>query len=120
MSFEVPGFKNGVLVAAADLSTHQFKLVKMTPAGVNICTAAADIAIGVLQNAPKAGETAEIMATGISKLVAGGVVAIGDTVSADATGRGVTVAVATTGRAIALEVAAAAGVVIAAQLCLKT
>lgn len=64
-SVKLPGF-----TAAADLSTAQYKWVKITGAGVvNLCTAVTDIPCGVLQNAPRSGEAAEITALGVSKIV---------------------------------------------------
>ena len=56
--------------ANADLSAaaNQYKFVKLTSAKVALCAAATDIPIGVLQNKPKAGETADVLALGVSKV----------------------------------------------------
>jgi len=79
--------------AAADLSTHQFKFVKMTSTGINIC-GAGEAAVGVLQNKPSAlGQAATVWGAGtVSKVVAGAAVAKGAKVTPDATGRAVTAA----------------------------
>lgn len=70
MAYEVPLLNVPGLVAAADLSAKQFYFVELTAAGtVNVCGAATDKAIGVLQNKPDAaGRVAEVMAIGISKV----------------------------------------------------
>ena len=69
MATEQPGFKY-TLEAAADLSAHQYKFVKLDSNGRAAAIAAdTDIPCGVLQNKPNAlGVAAEIMATGISKV----------------------------------------------------
>jgi hypothetical protein len=65
-------------VAKVDLRTKQFCFVKLAAAAaaysdgledqVDLCAAATDIPIGVLQNKPNAGEEAEIMMAGITKI----------------------------------------------------
>ena len=58
-------------VAGADLSAKQYTFVKLDTAGAVVAVAAVtDIPIGVLQNAPKAGETAEVVVVGGTKVVA--------------------------------------------------
>jgi hypothetical protein len=56
--------------AGADLSSDQFKFVKLNAnRQVILCAAATDVPIGVLQNKPDAsGKAAEVMMTGISKV----------------------------------------------------
>lgn len=69
MSYELPILKVPGLKAAADLSAKQFYFVKLTAAGqVNVCSAATDKPIGVLQNDPTSGQAAEVMAIGITKV----------------------------------------------------
>lgn len=81
------------LPAAADLSTHQFKFVRMTATGINITTANSQVAVGILQDKPNALDApGAVMLDGGSKLVLGGTVAAGDNVTSDATGRAVTAA----------------------------
>lgn len=80
------------LVAAADLSAAQYKFVKLDSTGKAAAIAAAtDLPIGVLQNAPKAGEEAEVLVAGGTKIVLGGTVAIGATVSPKADGTAVAI-----------------------------
>jgi len=108
-------FENPVLVlslpAAADLSSSQHFIVK-TSSGTAALAGAGDVAMGVLQNDPVSGEAASIMVAGVSRLVAGAVIAEGAQVAADANGKGRT---ATTGDivlGIALEAAGADGDII--------
>ena len=101
------------LVANGDLSSSQYKFVKLdgnvltgTPSCV-VATAATDYCIGILQNQPKSvtsggftnyGE-AEVTISGITKVVAGATnIAIGARLSVDSSGRAVpvTAAAATT------------------------
>lgn len=64
--FTLPGFEAG-----ADMSDDQFHLVKITDdEEVQTVNATGDIPLGVLQNAPTSGETAQVMHLGISKVVA--------------------------------------------------
>ena len=57
-------------LGSGDLSTKQFYFVKMTanPREVIICNNKADKPVGVLQNKPAAGETAEVMVIGRTKV----------------------------------------------------
>jgi len=89
-AYEIPGFKLGVLPAAADLSANQFQAVKVVSSSgtkVNIPSASGDDIIGILQNAPESNEAAEVMVTGVSKAKLGDTVAIGDKLQIDASGR---------------------------------
>lgn len=71
-------------IAAADLSTKQFYAVELTaPNTVNVPNAAADRAIGILQNKPRAGEAATVCHGGRSYAIADGgttAIAVGDLV----------------------------------------
>jgi hypothetical protein len=87
MAYEIPGFKVGVLVAAADLSAHQFKFVKMTSTGVALCSAITDTPIGVLQNTPTAGQPCEIMVSGVTKVVTAAALAAGADIGTSTNGR---------------------------------
>lgn len=69
MAFEQPGFAIS-RPAAADLSAHQFKFVKLDSSG-NIAAIAADTdrPCGVLQDKPDAaGKAGNVMVNGISKI----------------------------------------------------
>lgn len=113
-AYEVPGLKIGTLTAAADLSTHQFKCVKMTSTGINVCGVAGEGVEGILQNKPAAlGQEVELMCNGISKAVAGAAITKGAQVMTDASGRVITAATAGSKIiGVALEAAANAGEII--------
>ena len=76
-------------VAPSTLATKQFYFVKLGSTGFVICSGATDAPYGVLQNNPAANGTAEVTALGLSKVVAGGTIAIGDKIGTDANGAGV-------------------------------
>jgi len=117
MAYEVPLHKPPVGLAAADLSAHQFKFVKVTATNaVNICTAGTDFAIGVLQNKPLSGVAAEVETQGTTKVVAGAAVAAGMGVMPDASGRAVTATATNKVQGISLEAAAGAGEIITVLL----
>jgi hypothetical protein len=90
MAFEIPGFAPGGGVSAADLSTHQFKFVKMTSTGINLATSGTDVVVGVLQNKPTTGQVCELMAVGQSKVIAGAAITQGAGVMSDSLGRAIT------------------------------
>lgn len=104
-AYEVPGLKIGTLTAAADLSTYQFRCVKMTSTGINICGTAGEAVDGILQNKPAAlGQEVALMCNGISKAVAGAAITKGAQVMTDTQGRVITAATAGSkiiGRALA-------------------
>ena len=107
-SFEVAGFKAGVLKAGADLSTKQFHAVKVAADGDVEISGAGEASIGMLQNKPILNEAAEIDYDGISKAVAGAAVAnAGVELMANAAGR---LIVATSGnRVVAVSLTSASG-----------
>jgi hypothetical protein len=88
MGYEIPVLKPGTLLAAADLSTYQFRCVKMTTTDntVNL-SGAGEAAIGILQNEPTAGQSVEIELLGISKAEFGATVTAGDMLMSDSVGR---------------------------------
>ena len=99
MAYCSPEIKLTGLVAAADLSAHQFKFVKITAANtVNVCAAVTDVPIGVLQGTPKSGEEAEVTAIGVTKVSGDEALSPGDIIgtSADAQAQVVTVGTETT------------------------
>lgn len=116
MPYEIP-FAKITLEAAADLSAHQFKFVKAdtTTAGSKAAAiaAATDLPIGVLQNKPTAGQEAEILVDGVTKLQADAALTSGLVIgtSADGQADAKTLGTDTTEHAvgIVLEPAAAAG-----------
>ncbi len=85
MAYEIPVLVDSKHRAFADLSTHQYKFVKLTANGIELCAAVTDKPFGVLQNAPTAGQAAEVMRVGLTKLIAGGTIAIGAAIGTGAT-----------------------------------
>lgn len=72
--------------AAADLSSYQHEVVRMTTTGkVNAVTSAGMPLVGVLQNNPTSGNEAKVMAIGVTKIKAGGAIGRGGKVKVNAT-----------------------------------
>lgn len=71
MAYEVGGqIKVPGVVAAADYSaaSNQYRAVYLSAKGVvTLCTAITDKVIGILQNRPAAGETADVVCFGFTK-----------------------------------------------------
>lgn len=108
--FEVEGFKPGVLVAGADLSTHQHKAVALNNAGAVVLAGDGVLALGILKNAPILGEACEIDFDGISKAIIGGSVTnAGTKLAANASGQLIAAASAKHVVAILLVPSVAAG-----------
>lgn len=96
--------------AGADLSAGQYKFVEITTAGtVTICNAITDNPIGVLQNKPTSGRTAEVRVLGVTKCQADGVVDEGDLIGTSADGQALVPAAGNfrVGRALSPAAAAA-------------
>lgn len=79
--------------AAADLSTKRYHLVKLDANGnVVLATSATDNILGVLDNSPKAGQTADVVlvnGAGSFKVKLGGTVAAGAFLTANADGEAI-------------------------------
>ncbi len=88
MAVEIPLFVDSRFRAYVSLATKQFYFVKLTSNGIELCAAATDKPFGVLQNAPAAGENAEVMRIGVSKIKSGGTIAIGASIGTNANGEG--------------------------------
>lgn len=87
MAYDSTKLTIGTLVAAADLSTKQYYLVKLSAANtVNVCAATTDIPIGVLTNKPAAGEACEITFFGVEKVKCGAGITAGNTIGTDNSG----------------------------------
>jgi hypothetical protein len=97
MAYEISNYSVKVtLVAAADLSAKQYHFVKLDSAGKAAAIAAnTDRAIGVLQNAPLAGQEAEVLVVGGTKLVAGEALAEGAVLSTTSAGKADSILVGT-------------------------
>jgi hypothetical protein len=95
MAYEISNYSVKVtLVAAADLSAKQYQFVKLDSAGKAAVVAAnTDRPIGVLQNAPLAGQEAEVLVVGGTKLVAGEAVTEGAVISTTSAGKADSIAV---------------------------
>ena len=66
-------FDEGSLVAENDLSAAQYKVVEQSSdSQVDLCDGAADHPLGILQNAPTAGQEARVRVLGLSLGVADG------------------------------------------------
>ena len=83
--------KGGLILnfeAAADLSAKQFRAVKMATGGkVDIFAGATDVPIGILQNKPTSGQTAEVMVFGVSKVDSDAALAVGDILAGQTDGQ---------------------------------
>ena len=91
MAYEISNYSVKVtLVAGADLSALQYTFVKLDSSGnVAAASGATDIPIGVLQNAPTAGQEAEVLVVGGTKVVAGAAIGEGALVGTSAAGKAV-------------------------------
>lgn len=72
--------------AASDFSDDQFKLVELTGNAHEVEVGAAGEGFGVLQNHPQEGEAATVIVAGVSKVIVGAAVAVGDFITSAATG----------------------------------
>jgi len=117
MAIEVPG-PALPLRAGADLSGSQFLFVALDGSAALVVDVAGAGArsMGVLQNKPKLGQGASVVDRGITKVVAGAVIAIDARVSSDAAGKAVTSASGNSVEGRALEAAAAADEIISVKL----
>lgn len=87
MAAETPLFSLS-FTAENDLSGDQFKFVELSgDMQVDTCDAATDQPIGVLQNKPAAGETADVMISGRTKIEAGEALTAGDLIGPAADGQ---------------------------------
>lgn len=103
--------------ADVDLSvTGQYRAVKRTATGIDLCVAADAGFVGILQDDPLAGESGTVKTRDVSVAVAGAAVAVGARLTTDATGRLVTAAVGNPVVAQALEAAAAASDLFAVEV----
>lgn len=79
---------NATYVAGADLSSNQYMAVKLNTSGEVVAVAAVtDVPIGILNNAPKQGEAAEVVIIGGAKIVAAGAIALPAVLGVDANGK---------------------------------
>jgi len=96
MAFEYVDTQSKLSIAAgADLSAKQYTFVKISGTGVISVAAATDVPIGILQNAPTSGKTADVAVSGISKLKASAAISAGALVGVTSTGLAVAVVAGT-------------------------
>jgi hypothetical protein len=77
------------LVAGEDLSNKMYYLVKLNSNGNAVLCGANEVAIGILDGKPKAGERSAINILGTSQVVAGGEIPVGSKVISNAEGKAV-------------------------------
>lgn len=88
MSFENVSHHAISAVAGADLSGSQYCGVKLNSSGKAVVAGAGEFAVGILQNKPASGQTAQVATVGaISKALAGGSIAAGATVALNSSGK---------------------------------
>lgn len=111
MAYEISNYSVKVtLVAAADLSALQYHFVKLDNNGLAAAVAAiTDVPIGVLQNAPTAGQEAEVLVAGGTKLKASEVITLPAFLSVSANGRGDKIATSDTTQYVVGQALTAAG-----------
>jgi hypothetical protein len=88
MAYEIPGFKL-TMIAGEALTAAQYKFAKISDDNeIKIGTDLTDIPCGVIQNNCASGGSAEIMVSGVTKLLvgAGGAVTAGKLIGCDAEG----------------------------------
>lgn len=75
-------------IAGADFSNKQYRFAKMGNANLTVVIAGVNgtSAVGVIQNNPVATESAGVAVDGVTKVVAGANLAVGDKVTSNATG----------------------------------
>lgn len=78
MAYEVAGYALRItLEAGEDLSSAQYKFVKISSGKAVACSAATDVPIGVLQNDPASGEEAAIVVVGGTKVLSSASISAG-------------------------------------------
>lgn len=92
MCFENPKNLIPGVVAAEDLTNHQYKFMIIGASGAVLNTTVGAPVDGVLQDPVASGQAAGIAPSGVSKVVAGDAVAEGDLVMSNALGKAITAA----------------------------
>jgi hypothetical protein len=73
--------------AGADLSGSQFYFVELASGEVTVCNDVTDVPIGVLQNKPTAGQSAEVVMLGSTKVSADAAITEGALIGCSADGQ---------------------------------
>jgi hypothetical protein len=88
MAFEGPMICDGSRAAGGDLSSSQYKFVKLNSSGQVVSIAAnTDIPYGILQNAPASGGQATVALCGVSKVQGDADLAKGNVIGTSADGQ---------------------------------
>ena len=90
MSHEGKNIDASGLIASADMSSDQFKFVKMTTTDstVELCDIDGEVPLGVLQNDPSAaGQAAAVVCGGHVKVMAGETIVAKDLIGVDSAGK---------------------------------
>ena len=96
---------------SADLSADQFLFVTLNSSGLIILPAAeGDLALGVLDDTPRAGTHGTVVMAGIAKVIAGTSITPMQQLSADTTGKAIAADTGDTVVALALQAAASGDV----------
>jgi predicted RecA/RadA family phage recombinase len=115
MTYEVPGHKQTVIMAA-DYRAGQYRATVLNGSGLGAVPGAGVRVYGVVQNKPNVGQAGTVMTSGISKMEAGAAVAAGAKVMTDASGRAITATATNFVIGTAREAAGAAGVYLPVDL----
>lgn len=117
MAYEIPGFTY-TLPAGQDFRTGagQFRFVNINSAGKAVVPSLGGQVVGVRQMRPNLNEACTLVASGISFVEAGGVIATGAEVTCDITGRAVAAVAGQRVHGIAFEAASGTGIQIAVYL----
>jgi len=86
LAYEAVMTRLGTLVAGEDMTDHQYKAVMLSTAADDTAlkpTGQGVRCIGILQNAPKAGQQCDITIAGASQVIGGATVARGSPVTAN-------------------------------------
>lgn len=111
MAREVNIFTKSV-IAAADLSSSQFCAVKLDTSAKAALPGAGGQCFGIIQNKPKAAESASVMVLGQSKMVVGSAgVTMGDQITPDTAGKAVTAVSTNYVLGLALETGVSADII---------
>lgn len=90
MTQAIRDFERSFVCGSVSLATKQYYIVKQDTDGTVILSAAGtDKHVGVLQNKPAIGISALVRFLGTTKVVAGGIIAVGAFVTSDANGKAV-------------------------------
>lgn len=104
------------LVTGADLSTHQYKMVRFGATDLQLCGAGLK-AHGILQDKPASGVVGCVRKGGISQVVCGGNVSKGAEFTSDSAGRAVTATSGDEINGVALEAGTVGGIIPCLPMC---